>query len=173
MQKKLFISRTVTQVDTTDIDGTGALRWIGNNCYRYVKFGTTVTQGYPVFSAASTVATVTGIATKGASTNLMFLAGIACTDVNLTTAAGATATLQYGWIQVHGHNSTVSILDASGTTYTAGMYMKGVNAQWYLTMDAQTQPLYKRNVQLLEEIATATTTLLAAQAVAAYVNCLD
>ena len=165
-EKAIFVTKTVTQVSTTDLEGVGTLRWAGNKCYRWVKNADDAAfiAGQAVFHKAGDAANFYSNAYEALTAQLMFLAGV---------CVSAIAVSGYGWIQCLGHNATVAVKNASGTTYAIGDYLIGANGQTGFTVDAATQALYKKNVQLLEAVATVTTTLIAYANKACIINALD
>jgi hypothetical protein len=104
--------------------------------------------------------------------NLAYMAGIV---VGTDGLAAYTATSKcFGWVQIFGYTPTISIANASGTAYAAGASCIGVDQASYLTWGAAsgTAPLYKRQVILMEAVATVTTTLITAVAKKGFVSCL-
>ena len=175
MQKTIFKTRLVTEFQLkADYDANGPwetlgeLRWVDNLCYRWIKNLEASTD----FTANTVVCHDLSLASdaieQGAlipvTADLGYMAGVPMSAIPFGGC---------GWIQVSGYNVSVSALNASGTTYAIGDYMKAANTLTTLTVDAATQPLYKRNIQILEAVATVTTTLIAAAAYKCLINCLD
>lgn len=111
--KKIFLTK-LTDINSTDKEGVGCLRWEGNKCYKYVKFlNTTAT----VAGAAGN--TVVYTAVDGYDDNEV------CMDVSdadaipipagqvLATITGTAGTAYYGWIQIKGFATHSSTLAAS------------------------------------------------------------
>jgi hypothetical protein len=166
MNKVLFAT-AITDYKSTDVEGAGQLRWVGDKCYRWMKNGEAATAwvaGQPVCGKGADYGDIHKIAYIPVTAQLMFLKGIAMSAVPAT---------YFGWVQVHGYYASVMVKNASGTTYTIGCYLKGLDQSTGMTFDGATQAAYKRNVQVLESVATVTTTLIAIAATKCVINCLD
>lgn len=164
--KTLFKSQ-LTDTHTSDQEGVGSLRYEQHGIYRYVKnaeSSTALAVGAACCHAVADGANFRNYVHVPATADLGSLAGIVMAT---SLAAGS-----YGWIQVHGYNASVLIINTSGTTITGGCYLKGVNGQTYLAFDAATQPAYLRTVQNIDALATVTTTLIAAAAKKAFIQCI-
>jgi hypothetical protein len=151
--KMIFVTQSVTQTSTTDLEGVGSLRWIGDKCYRWVKnnSGGALAIGELVChdEALSDPADIFESVKDPTTARLMLLAGIVVAD---SVADGS-----YCWVQVLGYCESVILTNATNVTVTAGAFIKPVNSANYGTLDAATQPLYRRNLQTLEAYATHTT----------------
>jgi len=168
MEKQLFVTKSVTETKSSDVEGVGTLRWVGNNCYRWVynNHSTGFVEGSVVFHTFSDGANALEKIADGATADLGFMAGIVMAE---TLAAG-----EYGWIQCLGYNATALVLPDTNATPAAGATLKGVNGQSYATgQDVEAMgspPLYTRNLVLLEAVTKMTTP--AATSTKVYVNCL-
>ena len=156
----------LTETSSTDKEGVGTLRTDQfGNVYRWVKNEETSdvpVVGQAVFHLLSNGVTMTQTIQTCATADLGVMAGL----VMATTLPA----LYYGWVQVIGYHATGVVSNATNVTITAGCFLKGVNAATYMLLDAATQASYKRNVQILEAVATAQTP--AATTKKMYVNCL-
>jgi len=152
MEKQIFRTRLVTETSDEDLEGVGTLRWVGDSLFRWVQNteAAAMTVGMIAFyESTATAADVFKTVTKCDTADLGMMAGV--------IMAASLADDDYGWIQVLGFCASVSVLNATGTSYAVGYYMKGVNGNAYLSADAATQPLYNRNIQLMEVAISATT----------------
>lgn len=151
--KMIFVTQTITQTAATDLEGVGNLRWVGNKCYRWVKnnsggalaIGELVCHDEALSSPSGILESVKDPATA----RLMLLAGVVVAD--------SVAEDYYCWVQVLGYAESVILTNTTNVTVTVGAFLKGVNSANYATLDAATQPLYRRNIQALEAYATHTT----------------
>lgn len=170
----------LTDCKTRDLEGIGRLRYDDDgNVYRWVlnkeAAATDFTIGQVVFHKISDGADMLKWVYQALTANLSVMAGVVLgstlygggSDVGTNTYAG------FGWVQVMGFTASVSISGATtgGTAVAAGDYLKGVNSASYVVRDAATQPLYKRNIQVLEAVGTTTTP--AAGFKKGMVNCLQ
>lgn len=109
-EKQIFVS-AVADNHTTDKEGVGRYRWIGNKCYLYVYNGTgaAMVVGRPYFHGTSALV-LTGsthleevftLGQAGKGTSPDSLAGIAMSAIPIAN---------YGWIQVYGYNAALLAL---------------------------------------------------------------
>jgi len=166
--KAIYNTTTVDLVRSTDVEGVGSLRTIGEKVYRWVK------------NADAAVDFIVGEATyhKISDGSLMQTLVYQCLTANLSVLAGIAQGLlthgSYGWIQVLGPCSvSASGATTGGTAIAAGDWLKGVNTANYMVRDgaATAQATFNRCVQTL--VAIATTTTPAAALVSGFVRCLD
>lgn len=152
MSLKTLFQTDLTDISSTDVEGVGTLRWVGDNLYRWVQnaeAATALTVGQVCCHDISDGADMLESVEIPATADLGALAGV-------VMATSLTAQY-YGWIQVLGYTASVSVTNTTNVAVAAGDYLKGVNAAAYATRDAATQPLYVRNIQVLEAYATHTT----------------
>lgn len=168
MRQSFFTALTDTK--STDVEGVGTLRRDQfGNVYRWVQNvdGSAITVGMVVSHDLTDTSTMLTAVDCGQDTDLSVMAGV--------VMAASVATLYYCWIQVLGFNASALVsITATAITITAGNYLKPVTAVLYAVLDTATQPLYARNLQILEGIAavTQTASLAAAAAKDVLVNCL-
>ena len=167
MDKTLFVTKSVTQSSDKDLEGVGSIRWVGDNCYRWVKndeASVALTVGQPVCHVASEKSDLTKSVKLPLTANLGLLAGIVAST---SIAAG-----HFGWIQIFGVHNSVIVTATTNVAVAAGGSLKGVNGQAYLTLDKAmgTAPSHKNTVLALEAVATMTTP--ATSAIAGFVSCL-
>lgn len=123
MEKQLFVTKDITQVSASDLEGVGTVRWKGGKCYRWVQNKHTVATaiGDLVFHSYANGATFLMKVYDGATNDLGAMAGVA---VSVIAVDG------YGWIQANGVNEAVSVLK-SNTAIAIGDKLKGVEAKFY------------------------------------------
>lgn len=123
MEKALFVTKNITQVSTSDLEGVGTVRWKDGKCYRWVqnKHSVALAIGGVVFHNYANGATFLTKVYDGSTDDLGAMAGV---------AVSAIAKDGYGWIQIDGVNETVSVLK-SNTAIAIGDKLKGVDAQLY------------------------------------------
>ena len=167
--KQCFVT-ALTDTSSTDDEGVGTLRFAQNgDVYRWVQNvdTTAITVGMVVSHDLTDTSTMLTAVDAGQTSDLSVMAGV--------VMAASVATTEYGWIQVLGFNASALVsVTATVITITAGNYLKPVTAELYAVIDAATQPLYLRNLQILEGVAAVTQTTLLAVAAAkdVLVNCL-
>ena len=169
--KQCFVT-ALTDTSSTDDEGVGTLRFAQNgDVYRWVQNvdTTAITVGMVVSHDLTDTSTMFAAVDAGADADLSALAGV--------VMAASIATEYYGWIQVLGFNASALVSIASGAysvPIAAGDYLKGVDGGLYAVADSNTQPLYCRNLQALEVVASATitTAVLPAAAKNVLINCL-
>ena len=152
MEKRIFQTSTITETASTDKEGIGTLRWVGHNLYRWVKNvdGVDFVAGDAACHDAGDIVDLLKNISVPATADLGLLAGIVQAVMDDDAAA-------YGWIQVLGTYSGVVFTVTTDIAYVEGDYLKGANGSSQLVLDAGTQPLYSRNIQVLEAMATAET----------------
>ena len=170
--KVIFVTQSLQDVRITDVEGVGALRWEGDNLYRWVKYeGSTVLSGGNLvahqLSEGGDLLDEVGVV---ATADLSFLAGVVMPD----EVPDSSSTARYFWVQVLGVHAGVSILPHTQTTgnWALGQYVIGVNGQAYGTQGQLTAPAYSRNLQLLALPTTHTTPTANVRSVACFVRCL-
>jgi hypothetical protein len=169
MQSKLiWRTTTVGERSITDIEGVGNTRMQagssvstdqGAKVYRWVenKDAVALTFGQAAYHKLSDGVDMLKRVYQALTANLSVLAGIVvATDGIEETGTGKYA---FGWVQIYGTNSSVSISGATtgGADIAAGMYLKGVNAASHLVQDTTAETSYKRYVRAMEAITTTTT----------------
>ena len=125
MDKTLFVTKEITEVSTTDLEGVGATRWVGEKCYRWVQNKHTAVTGIGsvVFHLYTNGADFLKKVYDGATAQLGALAGVA---VSVIAVDG------YGWIQVDGIAEAVSVYQSTGASaIVAGDKLVGVDAKLY------------------------------------------
>jgi hypothetical protein len=170
MNSKLsgWVTVTVDQVKSTDVEGVGNLRQIGEKTYRWVKNADAAVDfvaGEAAYHKITDTTTLKQNVYQALTANLAFLAGI---------VQGALTHGSYGWIQVLGPCSiSVSGATTGGTDIAAGDWLKGANTKSYLVRDGAStaQATYARAAQTL--VAVGTTTTPAAALVAGFISALD
>lgn len=165
MTLKAVWRTTLTQTSSSDLEGVGSLRFENGKWYRYVQntAGTAVTRGQAVCHDLSEDSDLLETVIDPATADFGFLAGL--------VVASSLADDYYGWILVQGTMTDADVYQyTQTTTAAAGDYLKATNGQNYLIPDASTQPLYNRNVQVLEAVTTSTTA--GAYDHKVHVNCL-
>lgn len=102
MEKALFVTKQITQVSASDLEGVGTIRWKDGKCYRWVKNGEATAQaiGNLVTHKLADGADLFKTVYKPLTANLMVLGGVC---VSALPASG------YGWIQVWGYNASASV----------------------------------------------------------------
>ena len=171
---KMAFQTSLTEATSTDVEGVGTLRFAQNgNVYRWVQNvdATAITVGMVVFHDITDTSTMLTAVDAGATADLSCMGGV--------VMAASVATTYYCWIQVLGFNASALVSIAGGAysvAIAAGDYLKGVDAGLYVVADSVSQPLYARNLQALEAVASATSTGAATAIPAAakdvLVNCL-
>lgn len=164
MEKQLFVTKDITQVSTSDLEGVGTIRWKDKKCYRWVqnKHSASTGVGSMMFHNYANLANFLEKVYDGSTADLGAMAGVAVSVI---------AAESYGWIQVYGYNAAASVLK-SNTAIAIGDKLKGVDAQLYgvqmVAMGAAT--VHER---LVEAMATLVTTgASAAATIAGFVRCL-
>ena len=158
----------VTVVKTTDVEGVGSVRTIGEKLYRWVKNADAAVDlavGDAAYHKITDLTTVAQNVYQCLTANLSLLAGF---------AAGAITHGTYGWVQIYGPGSvSASGATTGGTVVAAGDWLKGVNTANYMVRDGAStaQATFNRCVQTL--VAIPTTTTPAAALVAGFIRCLD
>lgn len=149
--KILFVTHSLKDTSSKDLEGVGALRWHGDRLYRWVqnKHTDSVTEGQVVSHSFDD-----GDQTKvyrPTTANLSFIAGV--------VMAKELEADHYGWIQVLGVFDKTQVFQSETTAWTPGVSLKGVNDQLYLNMDTAlgTAPTAKRTFLLLETVETVQT----------------
>lgn len=162
-------NQVLTDVRSTPIDPVGGLIFHDSKVYRMVKNAETVTAltvGQVCCHTLTDTDTIFESVKIPLTANLGVLAGV--------VMAASLAAGSYGWIQVLGVNTQVSISGATtgGTDIAAGDFLKAVNSATYVVRDNATgASVYPRNIQALEPIGTTTTPAAALKK--AYVRCLQ
>lgn len=146
---------SLTRSETTDLNGIGNLFYEDEKIYRWVKndeASTALSLGQVCAHTLSDGIALTQKVKIPATANLGFLAGVVVSTLGI--AAGS-----YGFIQVFGPNTSVSVSGATtgGTAIAAGDYLKGVNAAAHVVRDAAVQPQYMRGIQAITLLAVTTT----------------
>lgn len=168
MDRLLFNTRNITDIETSDVEGVGSLRWKDGKCYRWVKNiegSASLTVGHGVCHDLTLAEAMLESVLIPATGDLSFLGGV---------AVSAVPKSQFGWIQCLGMNVQVSVTNTTNVTVVAGDNVKAVAAQGYLERDSAytTLPTYIRHIRILEELATVTSTECAAAATKCYIDCL-
>lgn len=163
-----WVTITVDQVKSTDVEGVGNVRTIGEKVYRWVlnaDAAADLTAGQTAYHKISDGSLIFQKVYQCLTANLSVLAGI----VQGTLTHGL-----YGWVQCLGYCSvSVSGATTGGTDIAAGDYLKGVTAASHMVRDAAAtgQPTFPRGVQILAAVGTTTTP--AAALVAGFVRALQ
>ena len=174
MLKQVWKTKLVTEVRNTDVEGVGSLRWVDDKLYRWVRnddaakdfaVGDVVFHDSAVTDPVNMFEGIEDCDTEG----LGLMAGVVMAPTLVFYAAADSSKRCYGWIQVLGYTPSAQVLHHTGTAYAVGFYLKGSAGAVYAVADAATQPLYLRNVQLLEAMASNVTTTSYKKA---YVNCI-
>ena len=172
MIKTLF-ETTLTQVEITDIEGVGTLRYgTDGDVYRWVRNLSTTTAVValqPVCYDENNVGSADYYKSisEPETTSLMCLAGIAMTAM----AASATNAKKFGWVQVRGYKNGVLHQNAS-TVIGVGDSLIAMDDSNYLnfsTVDG-TAPKYSNTIIALE--ITATTSAATEYSKDVYIKCL-
>jgi hypothetical protein len=161
MEKQLFVTQSVTETKSTDVEGVGTLRWVGQNLYRWVKNGNdsnSMSQGevvcYDIDNADADIFTV--VDNQGSTGDeLKLLAGV--------VASESISSDEFGWIQVLGVNTNCIFTnpDTTDRTFSAGYYVRPAVADANINLKDGTQeasqPAYAKHLQLLEDVELVTT----------------
>lgn len=166
--KQLF-QTALTDIKSTDVEGVGTLRYENEKIYRWVKneeASTALTVGQLATHVIANGILLTTTVKQPATANLGFIGGVV---VATSLTAG-----YYGWIQIYGPNSSVSVSGGTtgGTDIAAGDYLKGVNSAGHAIRDTTIggTPAFRRNLVILESVTTTTTPAAALKK--AFINCL-
>ncbi len=172
--QKFIWSTLLTQAYPTDIEGVGKVRWQDDKAYRWVgntQTNTSLTAGNLCCHDFTFGTTAMSWVKPVATALLGFLAGIPMATLNSNTG---TNPLIYGWVQIWGINTAVSVTPVNTQTTAnpvAGNALIGVNGATYATSGAAmgTAPVYTRSLQLLDSVAGST----AVQVCNVFVRCLQ
>lgn len=154
--KQIFVTPSVTDYKSSDVEGVGTKRTVDGKVYMWVKNGDSSgswTVGQAVLGKPSDAGNFTKIgytAVAAGTTPLSCLMGIAVSAVPYG---------QYGWIIQLGYYASVSVHRSTNTTAAIGDYCKPTASQTYLSKDVivGTAPTQTRNVVILEAVATTDT----------------
>ena len=164
---KTIFQTSLTEVSAFDLEGVGTIRWNQyGDVFRWVQNtnAAAMAAGDVVSHDLSDTSAIFQKVDEGATADLSVMGGV---------TMGAIPISGYGWIQVLGYNATASVTNSATTAIVAGDWLVPVNGANYAARgSAATAPLYVRNLQILEAVATAAATLTAAAAKSVMVNCL-
>jgi len=163
--KQVWVTQDVTEHRKTDVEGVGNKRWEDPNLYMWVKNG----ESSGAMSAGDVVAldpTEDSTVVKAVATaSLSLLAGVIAST---TIPFG-----KYGWVVISGVHTAFVLPHTQATgDHVIGQYLKGVNEKTYAAADETTQPLYKRNLQLLQTVTTHTTPTSGIRTARCLVSCV-
>jgi len=160
----------LTETSATDKEGVGTLRMDQfGNTYRWVQNvnAAAMTVGMVVSHDLTDTSTFFQKVDLGVTVDLSAMAGV--------VMAASLAASYYGWIQCLGYNASALVSNANySVSLAVGDYLKPVDTVGYAVRDLATQPGYRRNLQILEVIASVTQTTLVAVVAAksVLVNCM-
>ena len=166
MIKQVWVTQSVTDYRDTDVEGVGSLRFEDNCIYMWVKNAHTAALASGDLACLDPTKDITEVKLPSTAA-IMFLAGV----VKSTTIP----TLKFGWIQVLGLHAGVHLLPHTQATgnWALGDYAKILDTKTYATIDAATQPLYRRTLQLLDATVTTHTTPTAnVRAMRCFISCI-
>ena len=151
--KSIFVTRDITQVSSTDLEGVGLIRWKDNKCYRWVEnkeSATATAVGDAVYHTLTQGLDLLKSIKLALTANLSAQAGVAISVIPAT---------YFGWIQIHGANTSIFALATSGGAIVVGDELLGTDAQTYLKHGTTmgTAPANARHVVALEALATTVT----------------
>jgi hypothetical protein len=165
---KTIWNTQLTDVKATDVEGVGRIRIDDTgNMYRWVK--NTTTNWTPTAGTLACHAFTDGNSTtvglelttiyQPATATLGLLAGVVMAAMSASTG---TNPLIYGWIQILGHNASVSVTPVNTQTTAnpvAGNALIAANAVGYAATGQAmgTAPSYTRKLLLLDSVAGSTT----------------
>jgi len=126
--KSLFVTKTVTQTSSKDLEGVGTIRFDADgNMYRWVKNLLATNSTSPAGGLAAYDGTDRTAVTRPATDNLSNMAGV---------WEAAVVGGSYGWIRVKGKGSITLYRTAANSTQTYGAIdigaaLKGVDDEYH------------------------------------------
>lgn len=170
METLLFVTKEVTQVSASDLEGVGRVRWKDGKCYRWVKNGEAAT----AFAIGSVVTHKYGddadtfkTAYAPATANLSLLAGV---------CISAIPAQSYGWIQIWGYNAVTSVRkeNSDGADLALGDALVGVDGVLHANRAAAAgAAAHPRHVVVAASVAKQTGSVASAVVTTkSYVRCL-